>query len=136
MSERIEFDDVEALLVSWLQAALAAAGDTAKVSTKRLPTTPSRYVRVTRVGGVRNTLVTDQPLVVFECWDATDPTAASLATLTRSIVQACNNERIGQAWLSWSREVSGPAWNPHPDTALPRYQHTQQMTLAGRTVGA
>lgn len=136
MTERVEFDDVETALVAYVQQELQAVGDTARVGTRRLPTTPSRYVRLSRVGGTRNTLVTDQPLVVFECWDATDPAAARLAMVTRSIVQAMRSVFVGPACVSWKSEVGGPAWNPHPDTQFPRYQHTQQMTLDGRTVGA
>lgn len=136
MTERVEFDDIETALVTYLRQELQALGDTAKVGTRRLPTTPERYVRVSRVGGTRATLVTDAPLVVVENWDATDPEAARLGMRTRSIMQAMRSVFVGPACVSWRSEVGGLAWNPHPDTALPRYQHTQQMTVDGRTVGA
>jgi hypothetical protein len=136
MVQRVEFEDVETALIAYLKAQLTALGDSASVGTKRLPSTPSRYVRVFRVGGVRNTLVTEQALVVFECWDATDVTASDLAKVTRGLVQALASTFVGPACLSWKSEVGGPAWNPHPDTSLPRYQHTQQIIQDGRTVGA
>lgn len=136
MTERVEFDDIETALVAHLKQELQAIGDTASVGTRKLPTSASRYVRVARVGGTRSTLVTDSPLVVFECFDATDPTASALAMRTRSIVQAMRSVFVGPACVSWRSEVGGPQWNPHPDTQLPRYQHTQQMTVDGRTVGA
>lgn len=136
MTERVEFDDVETALVAYLRAELSAIDDTARVGTKRLPTTQERYVRVSRIGGGRETLVTDSPWVVFECWDAQDVPASRLAMVTRSIVQAMRSTWVGPACLSWRSEVGGPAWNPHPETQFPRYQHTQQMTLDGRTVGA
>lgn len=127
----IEFADVEALLVSHLSTVLTALGDSAGVSTKRTTDSPDRLVRITRTGGWRTTVVEDRPQVTFECWDATDPDAASLSALVRSEIQAMDSVLIDGSWVSWVDEIGGPTYFPHPDTAIPRYQHTQLMAVIG-----
>lgn len=130
----IQFADVEAVLVAYLSAQLTARGDSAKVSTKRTTTTPARLVRLTRTGGERINLVEDRPMVTFECWAATDPAAAELAAIVRSETQAMRSENVGGVWISWVSEVGGLTFYPHPDTATPRYQHTQVFGVIGSDV--
>jgi hypothetical protein len=125
----VEFDDVEVALVAYVKARLTARGDTAKVATKRTTNSPARLVRIMRAGGFFENRVSDVALVIFECWDADDDGAASLARIVRAEVQA-----LDQGYLKWRAEVSGPAYFPHPDTNLSRYQLTQSVAVVGRTV--
>lgn len=129
----VEFDDAEVALVAYLKARMSARGDSARVATKRTTNSPQRLVRVARTGGVVENRVSDLATLTFECWDATDDGAASLARIVRAEVQALDG-LYGGAYLRWRSEVSGPAYFPHPDTNLSRYQLTQSVAVVGRTV--
>lgn len=130
----IQFADVEAVLVTALTNALALRGDSAKVSTRRTTGSPARLVRLTRTGGERFSLVEDRPLVTFECWDTTDPTAAELAAITRAECQNLYMKDVGGVFITWVDEAGGIAYYPSPDTTTPRYQHTQQFAVIGAEV--
>ena len=125
----VDFEDVEVALVAYLKARLAARGDSAKVATKRTTKSPARLVRITRTGGVVENRVSDLATVTFECWDSDDDGAANLARIVRAEVQA-----LDAGYLKWRSEVSGPAYFPHPDTNLSRYQLTESLAVVGRTV--
>ena len=125
----VEFADVEVALVAYLKGRLSARGDAARVATKRTTSSPARLVRLTRVGGTVENLVSDVAMVAFECWDADDDGAAGLARIVRAEVQALDTDV-----MKWRFEVSGPAYFPHPDTSLSRYQLTESVAVVGRTV--
>jgi hypothetical protein len=125
----VEFDDVEVALVAYHKARFTARGQTVKVATKRTTNSPADLVRITRTGGSVESRVSDVATVTYECWAATDDRAAELARMVRADVQA-----LDQGVLKWRAEVSGPAYFPHPDTNLSRYQLTQSVAVVGRTV--
>jgi hypothetical protein len=125
----VEFDDAEVAMVAYLKARMTARGDSAKVATKRTTKSPARLVRITRTGGGVESRVSDLAQLTFECWDSDDDGAANLARIVRAEVQA-----LDEGYLKWRAEVSGPAYFPHPDTNLSRYQLTQSVAVAGRTV--
>lgn len=134
MGDVIQFDDVEAALVTWLTTRLSARNAAAKVKTKRVAGDPSRLVRLSVTGGSRAHLIEDRPVVVFECWEAKEPAASDLAKIVRAEVQSLDNTLVGGTYLSWRSEVSRPVSYPHPDTDIPRYQHTQQLAVIGYKV--
>lgn len=123
-----EFPLAEKVVVAALQPLLTAAGDTARVATKRDQSSPARLVRVTRVGGLRSN-VEDRARVVFECWDATDAAAAQLAGRTRALVQALSWDPAAGVHINWVSEEGGVVRFPDPDVNLPRYQHTQELAI-------
>ena len=130
----VEFADVEVALVAYLKARMTARGDSAKVATKRTTKSPARLVRITRTGGAVEHRVSDLATVTFECWDDDDDGAADLARIVRADVQALEGQLVGGAYVDWRAEVSGPAYFPHPDTNLSRYQLTESLAVVGRTV--
>jgi len=125
--EAVSFPDIEGELVAFLNAAFASRSDTARARTK-VPKDRGRFVKVTRVGGSRS-LVHDEPLVVFECWDVDGTKAERLANLTRALVGSMDTEA---AWFF--REVGGVASFPDPRTDDPRYQFTATFRTRGEAI--
>lgn len=132
MAEAVAFDDVEALLVPYLRARLEARDLPTSVSTRIPDQRPDRLVKVTRTGGARRNLVTDAPIVMFECWDVDEPAAADLGRIVRAEVQALDDDVI--PGLSFRAEVGGLAAWPDPDTRTPRYVHSQELRVRGHAI--
>lgn len=135
--EVVVFPDAEALLVAYLEPELAARALPARVSTKH-PTdikhpspTSGRYVRVSRVGGPRENLVTDGAQMLLECWSDTESDAAELCKLARALVWAMDGQQIAGVWVRRVQEFSGPVNLPDPDTTMPRYQVSMNLSLKG-----
>jgi hypothetical protein len=128
----VTFADVETTLTGWLRAALAGLGREVWVSTRREADDPDTAVRVARAGGRRVNLVQDRPLVLFEVWGGSDVEAGELAIVTRALVQSLNGTAVEGVFISWTDEVSGPAFLPHPSGAS-RYVMTEEFTVVGHT---
>lgn len=130
MREVVSFADVEVALVAYLLPLVTARWPQADVGTTRTTSSPTRFVKVERVGGLRRNLVTDEATVAIQCWAASLDDAADLAKWSRAWVQAAYGEPV--SGLSWASELGGPVSFPDPDTDLPRYQHTQAVTVTAR----
>lgn len=126
MSEPILFPDVEALLVRVLPALVGV-----DVSTRVPNPRPDSFVRVKRVGGGRRDYVTEEPLVVVECWALTEPAASALGRLTQAHVFALAQTSDGGDYVRAVREVGGLQAFPDPTSSTPRYQFTVQMQTRG-----
>lgn len=126
MTEAIIFPDVEALLVSALPPLIGAP-----VATKVPAERPPLFVRVTRAGGTRRDIVTDLPMVVIECWAATEGVASDLARVTRAHVFALAQTSVGSDFVRAVSEVGGLQRFPDPVSGAPRYQFTVQIQTRG-----
>lgn len=135
--EAIAFPDVEALNVSFLSDRL---GESVWVSTNVPTVRPPLAVKVTRVGGVRRNLVTDAPMVMFECWAnsgdliADEIAASDLARRARAHVGSLDDTAGSRVGLAHRREVGGPAFNPDPDSDAPRYSFTVEQSARGTAI--
>lgn len=110
---------------------LRDAGLRAHVVPPRTVTAP--YVRVARVGGIESNRVTDSALVTLAAYGK-DPVAASeVISTARAALRSARATRVGDAWVRWWTEASGPALYPDPDTTLHRYQMTGQIHIATNT---
>lgn len=126
MSEPIVFPDVEALLVRVLPSLVGVS-----VSTKVPHPRPDSFVRVKRVGGGRRDLVTDEPIVVVECWAADEVAASYLGRTTHAHVYALAQTSHDGDYVRAVREVGGLQSFPDPLSKTPRYQFTVQMQTRG-----
>lgn len=126
MTEPVLFPDAEALLVAYLGGLLAVP-----VSTKVPNPRPASFVRLRRVGGARRDLVTDSPVLVFECWAATETEAERLAATARAHVGALEQTTVSGVYVRSVEEVGGPVPFPDPATDTPRYQFTARLNLKG-----
>lgn len=129
MNELVIAPDAEAAIVSHLNAAFATRGDAATASTEIQDPRPDRFVRAQRAGGPRRNLITDSPVMLFECWDVDTVSASELGRTVEAIVLATDGTWIGQqpTWVEDVGSSSGVVYFPDPDTKLPRYQFTIQL---------
>ena len=130
--EVITFPSAETACVAYLTAELAARGETAVVSTKVPNPRPPRLVRVRRLGGVRVDVITDVPMVAFDCWAPNEVAAEALAELTRALISAIPDRSIpGGVVCCDVEEGGGPVNQPDPDTNYPRYTFFVMMRVRG-----
>lgn len=87
-------------------------------------TPPDSYVLVRRVGGTKIDIVTDGPMLLFECWHPFD--AETLACQVMDALEYSFSEFVDyidtddsaqRAWITRYEEVGAPA--QHPDPAVP-----------------
>lgn len=128
-TEVIAFGDIEGALITYLDEHLDVPVSTTVASER-----PGEFVRVVRLGGNRRNLVTDNAVVVFECWASTTPAAADLASLTRAHVHALAGQHAGDLWVYAVREIGGPAYSPDPTADVPRYTFSAQISYRGEAL--
>jgi hypothetical protein len=126
MTEAIVFPDAEALLVTALSPLVGVP-----VATRVPNPRPASFVRVKRVGGTIRDVVTDEPLVVVECWAETEIAASDLGRVVRARVFALAQTSVGVDFVRAVREVGGLQAFPDPVSESPRYQFTVQIQTKG-----
>ncbi len=134
MTQLVAFPHIEKALVAFLNAQLTAHGLSAWVSTQIPAVRPTRLVKVSRIGGTRRNVVTDNPTVLLECWDATELAAYTLVGMCRSLVEsACRDGAAIAAgvYVGDYQEFSGPVNFPDPATTNPRFQITISILASG-----
>ncbi|MBH0777002.1 hypothetical protein [Nocardia bovistercoris] len=141
MNERILFPDIEEALVAYLVTELAAASDSAEVTTVVPDPRPARWVRVRRddrrrrmdreddQGSRGPRLILDRPRVVFECY-ADGGAAADLAALVRAILAGASPGYIGTVWCDFIDDA-GVVSEIDPATSEPRQVITADLCVRG-----
>lgn len=132
MSEVIVFPDVEAVVVSYLNAAYVARSETARASTKVPATRPTKFVRVIRTGGPAD-FVIDRAQLTIEAWANKATDAMALMQLTRGLLHAIDQVTYsGRTYQFYTpQEFSGPANLPDPDSSQERYTETFSVGVRG-----
>lgn len=132
MNELILFPDAEAVLTTWLRAALAERGVSVPVGTAVPNPRPGRFVRVLRTGGpVADLFLLDNPTVVIEAWASTEAVAADLARLARGLIHKLAGLVVNGTTVYRVDELAGPGNLPDPTTGMARYTFTVSMLLRG-----
>lgn len=126
MTEIIVAPDAEARAVAFLKDQLSALGDSAKVGTKFPAKGSTRFVQVTRAGGVSNDIAYDAPRLVFICSGSSTTNAERLCALTRGIVLAW--ARLSDD-VTRVRDAGEMAYVPDPDSGQDRYQFAAQAVM-------
>lgn len=116
------FVDAEAVVIDHLAARLSGVQVCGEVPNPR----PARFVRVERVGGARETRVSDAARFVIEAWAGTDTDAAQLLNTTRSHLFDVEGDLFG------ADEYGGPARLPDPLSHMCRY--SASFTIRTRAV--
>lgn len=123
MIEAIVFPDAVELVCDELRARL----DTVHVGSQVPTTRPTSFVRVTRVGGVRRSLVADEATLTVESWASTEQAAHDLNQLCRAYLYAMP----GDGFVYRITEIGGPAFLPDPDSDQPRFSFTAAVVTRG-----
>ncbi|CAM5362512.1 hypothetical protein GCM10010329_85140 [Streptomyces spiroverticillatus] len=125
--------DAVAVVTGYLRDALAAVGERVPVVSRVPSTRPARFVRVRRVGGTRQTVVSDRPRLDVHAWAATEGEASDLAELVRAVLSQMPGQR-GGVTVYRVTEVGGPMWLPDDKTGSPRYAFAVEIHMRGRVL--
>lgn len=127
MSATVLFPDAELVAVEYLRNQFDILSQDVTVGTiKPSPQAEGGTIQVRRVGGTRETVVTDKPRVDLLCWHDTDADAAELAELARALLTRPRREGGFDA-----DEFAGPARFADPDSDQPRYLLTVEFVTRG-----
>ena len=123
--------DVEAALVRVYREAVAddPGLSSAVVATSVPREFPGLLVTVSRSGGNRLSRVHDRPMVTTRVWAEDSVQAWELAMIARRAALAVHNERFADGWLTYFREVGGPAVMDDPRTKHASYQFTDTFIV-------
>lgn len=91
---------------------------------------PSSFVRLRRLGGLRESIVADRARIDTHYWAETEAGAADLMALCRAHIGAMAGAR-GSTTVYRVREVGGPQWLPDPESGQPRYAIAFELSLRG-----
>lgn len=120
----MKFPDVEAMTVSELVA--FAATHNAEVSGKWPNPLPTRHVRAWRTGGVADNRVLDRPIITVTAKAESTVAAAELLGDCRHHV--LNNFGL-LPLVRRVEEVTGPYYDPDPETRDDRYTFSFQLSV-------
>lgn len=126
----IVMPDSVAVVVGYLGAALAAFGEPVPVVSRIPSPRPPSFVRVERIGGARQTVVSDRPRLDVHCWAETESAAHDLAAHVRAHLGAIPGVRDGVT-VYGINEVGGPMWLPDTESSQPRYAFAVEIHMRG-----
>lgn len=120
----IEPAPVEQAYIAHLNAALAEP-----VSTRVPASRPAAFVRLTRTGGQRRSVVLADSNLLVECWGSTETLAWDLCRRAWSLVAATEHSTVGPVWVNRVR-LTDPVNFPDSASGSPRYQFIVTATVA------
>lgn len=116
--ELIVFADVEGLVIQILNDALATPFPEVKASTKVPTSRPDEFIRVSRAGGPKETLISENATIIVEAWAQTETRAIAILNYARAVLNAQDDVIFGVT------EISGLNNLPDPTTSQTRYTQT------------
>lgn len=123
-----EFTDA----VTVLRGRLATGGVADPISSRIPNPRPDQFVTLTRVGGVSDDIVIDNPVLVVEAWAVTEAAAHDLLQQVRTVLLAMPSTQTPTTPVYRVAELAGPAYLPDEDTPNDpheRYRMTVQVSL-------
>lgn len=121
----MSFPDAEAMVRSFLAAKVAPV----RVQTKVPANRPATFVRVWRTGGAAVNRVLERPLITVQAWDTNSVAAIELAGKCR---HSLLNHSAEIPLVRAVEEVTGPYYDPDPDTGIDRYSFTVQLSVRAK----
>lgn len=140
MAELIEFPDAEDLFRRGINAADPdLAGPDFLAYVKIPPTLPARFVLITRTGGIQRDMVTDEPVLSFDCYARTDgsPDEAAAVSMAGRLRGWCKSLELDGELLDVPlysvSNAAGPYRNPDPRAPdFARFTFTTTAAIRGR----
>lgn len=134
MDELIVFPDAVDATVEAVRTGLEPARPDVYVGAKVPSPRPPRFVTIERVGGIQNTIVTDQAMLSVQAWAQRADDAYSIAAMVRALI----GRMAGHKWLDCLvyrvDEVGGVQHSPDPVSDQERYIFTVQLLVRGYAV--
>ncbi len=124
--------DGVAVVIGYLVACLAGVRPVpvfSRVPEKR----PNEFVTVRRIGGARQTPVSDRPRIDVHTWAESDEDAHDLAALCRAFLGAMPGVHNGVTVYRVT-EVGGPIWTPDNASSQSRYAFAVEIHMRGQTL--
>jgi hypothetical protein len=93
---------------------------------------PRLFIRVRRTGGPALSRVLDGPIITTEVWGSEagdEGDCAELANMLRDYLLGTNGT---VAPVRRVEEISGPYYDPDPDTGVPRYSFSSRLFIRAR----
>lgn len=131
------FPDVTALLIAYLKAEFVTRSITTSVLSEVPDPIHTSMVIVSRTGGQRANLVSDNPLMTFESWDnSQDGTAKEkahdLSQLVRGLIFSIKATTVNGYPFYRIEDFTGPQLQPDPDHLdTARYVATMSVAVRG-----
>ena len=97
---------------------------------------PDTFVTVTRTGGPKRNIVTDEPTLTVDSWAQTKATAHDLAQEARGLINSLLGQSLNGVPVKRVDELAGPAWFPDPLSDQPRYRQSFSIALRGTVSGS
>lgn len=133
MTSLLVFPDAEQITTDYLRAGITAvSGYSGVVGHIRLPSPlPDRFFQVRRIGGVRDSIVADNPRLDLFSWGNSDTDAHDMAQLLRSLMYAMRGSTHEGTFVYNVTEFAGIQAIPDPDTGRSRYLQSFEVRLRG-----
>lgn len=119
----VRFVDAEAMVGAFLRTRL-----TPPVATKVPNPRPKRYIRAWRTGGAASNRALEMVQITVSCTAANSVTASQDALDVR---HAFHHEYTAMPLVRGVEDVSGPYYDPDPDTNEDRYTFTVRLRIRG-----
>lgn len=118
--------------IAVLNTVLVPRREGLKIGSKYPTTDPAQFVRVDRVGGTMSNVVTDNPLMLFECWTRNDsaPNAEALANDVLSSLAAARFGVYDDAFVRWWNPVGCAPLNDPDKPMMSRWEVSGELGLA------
>jgi metal-dependent amidase/aminoacylase/carboxypeptidase family protein len=130
-SEVVLFGDPEAAAISWLNPRLEGVEVSTEVPIQR----PDELVKVSLTGGSDPNIVTELAQLTFECWAADSVRASDIARQVKALVRAMAGRTVNGIFVRSVRTVGGVVSFEDPETSLPRYQYTAELSCRYQSLG-
>ncbi|WP_125458782.1 hypothetical protein [Rhodococcus sp. 1168] len=99
-----------------------------KVATRVPNPRPKKLVRISRIGGTRSNPVTDQAVLLFECWASSDIEAEELANHVVDSLPSIRGRWFDGSFIRHWRLTFGPV--DHPDESnQARFQFQGELLI-------
>lgn len=127
------FPDSVRLTAKWVNEGFIDSGRVERAHVTVPKVRPARWVKLSRMGGVRMPNgVYDKAIVAVEAWAPTDGEASDLCQWARARIEDLSYRKVDGFQCARVDELAGPQAFPDRDTQIPRYLYTTQVPFRGK----